>query len=75
MADKQDYGVTISIEIVLLVLFIGLKLGGAIEWSWLWVLSPLWAMPVLILLLASFFAIGAGVCAVVILVMDWFAGD
>lgn len=27
---------------LLALLFIGLKLGGAINWSWLWVLSPLW---------------------------------
>ena len=25
----------------LCLLFIGLKLGGVIDWSWLWVLSPL----------------------------------
>ena len=27
---------------LLTILFIGLKLGGVINWSWLWVLSPLW---------------------------------
>lgn len=27
---------------LLTVLFVGLKLTGYIEWSWLWVLSPLW---------------------------------
>jgi hypothetical protein len=27
---------------LLAILFIGLKLGGVIAWSWLWVLSPLW---------------------------------
>ena len=27
---------------LLLLLFIGLKLGGVIDWSWWWVLSPLW---------------------------------
>ena len=27
---------------LLTVLFIGLKLGGIIAWSWWWVLSPLW---------------------------------
>lgn len=27
---------------LLLVLFIGLKLGGVIAWSWVWVLSPIW---------------------------------
>ena len=26
----------------LCLLFIGLKLGGVIDWSWWWVLSPLW---------------------------------
>jgi hypothetical protein len=24
------------------LLFIGLKLGGAIDWPWIWVLSPAW---------------------------------
>jgi hypothetical protein len=27
---------------MLTVLFIGLKLGGVIDWSWWWVLCPLW---------------------------------
>lgn len=27
---------------LLTLLFIGLKLGGVITWSWIWVLSPLW---------------------------------
>lgn len=26
----------------LTILFIALKLTGVIDWSWLWVLSPLW---------------------------------
>ena len=26
----------------LTILFIGLKLGNLIDWSWWWVLSPLW---------------------------------
>jgi len=26
----------------LLVLFVGLKLAGIIDWSWWWVLSPVW---------------------------------
>lgn len=36
---------------LLLVLFIGLKLGGVIDWSWWWVLSPFW-IPLCIALLA-----------------------
>ena len=27
---------------LLTILFIGLKLTGYIDWSWLWVLSPIW---------------------------------
>lgn len=41
---------------LLLTLFIGLKLGGVITWSWWWVMSPLWISVVvhtpLVLLLA-----------------------
>jgi hypothetical protein len=32
---------------LLTILFIGLKLTGYIDWSWLWVLSPIW-IPTLI---------------------------
>lgn len=35
---------------LLTVLFIGLKLTDYIDWSWWWVLSPLW-IPVVILLI------------------------
>jgi hypothetical protein len=36
---------------LLTVLFVGLKLGGSITWSWWWVLSPLWiGIPLYILL-------------------------
>jgi len=35
---------------LLTVLFIGLKLVGSITWSWWWVLSPLWGIPVWIIL-------------------------
>jgi hypothetical protein len=34
---------------ILAVLFIGLKLGGVIAWSWWWVLAPLW-LPISIFL-------------------------
>jgi len=32
----------ISFAGALAILFIGLKLCNIIDWSWLWVLSPLW---------------------------------
>lgn len=38
---------------LLAVMFIGLKLTGFIEWSWLWVLSPLWISAVLVLFIAG----------------------
>lgn len=38
--NKQDQS---SYFLILLgLLFIGLKLMGQIDWSWWWVLSPLW---------------------------------
>ena len=33
----------------LAILFIGLKLGNVIAWSWWWVLSPLW-IPIVVVL-------------------------
>jgi energy-coupling factor transporter transmembrane protein EcfT len=39
---------------LLTVLFIGLKLAGAISWSWLWVLSPTWIPLALVI---TFFAV------------------
>ena len=37
--------------ILISVLFIGLKLGGVITWSWIWVLAPLWIpIPIYIIL-------------------------
>ena len=31
-----------GINVVLTIVFIVLKLAGVINWSWLWVLCPLW---------------------------------
>lgn len=35
---------------LLAVLFIGLKLTGHIDWSWWWVLSPIWGPLALVVL-------------------------
>lgn len=40
---------------LLTVLFIGLKLTGNINWSWLWVLSPIWISVVLSIILVILF--------------------
>lgn len=39
---------------LLTVLFIGLKLTNNIDWSWGWVLSPLWIPAVLLLAIGVF---------------------
>ena len=44
---------------LLTVLFIGLKLTNVIQWSWLWVLAPLW-IPV---------AIGIGLTLIAVLMV------
>lgn len=44
-----------SFEFVLFVVFLVLKLTGTIDWSWLWVTSPLWiSLAVFIIALAIY---------------------
>lgn len=50
-AQATATGGGISFGGLLAILFIALKLTGYIDWSWWWVLAPLWA-PVAILLVA-----------------------
>ena len=38
---------------LLALLFIGLKLTGHIDWSWVWVLSPLWVKASFALLMVA----------------------
>lgn len=44
MEDKKNNAASggIGFSGVLLIVFIVLKLVGAIDWSWWWVLAPLW---------------------------------
>ena len=42
MAEKTTSNSGVSFFSLLALLFIGLKLGGVIDWSWWWVLAPLW---------------------------------
>lgn len=40
---------------MLTILFIGLKLAGFIDWSWWWVLSPIWiTMAIVLLVIVAF---------------------
>jgi hypothetical protein len=63
MADNTDSGTNVTG--VLLILFIVLKLTNNIDWSWLWVLSPLW-IPVGIVVAV------AALSALILLVMEAF---
>lgn len=40
-----------TLPTILLVVFIVLKLCHVINWSWLWVLSPLWIMAIICFIL------------------------
>lgn len=42
MSESSSNGGGIGFAGLLAILFIGLKLGNVIDWSWWWVLSPLW---------------------------------
>lgn len=48
--EKQISG--IGFTGLLTILFIGLKLGKVINWSWWWVLSPLWISAGIVLAIA-----------------------
>ena len=63
MSESSSSSSGIGFTGALAILFIGLKLGGVISWTWLWVLSPLWiplAIGVAILLI---FGIGVLIAA------------
>jgi hypothetical protein len=42
MSDNSNTGGGLGFFSALTILFIGLKMTGYIEWSWWWVLAPIW---------------------------------
>lgn len=50
---------------VLLILFVAAKLFGAIDWSWWWVLCPLWMPPALVVCIGALCAAIGLLCEVV----------
>ncbi|AUR83338.1 transmembrane fragile-X-F protein [Vibrio phage 1.033.O._10N.222.49.B8] len=42
MSGKSNQSAGIGFFGVLTILFIGLKLASVINWSWWWVLAPMW---------------------------------
>jgi len=53
--DIQTNGMFLML---LTVLFIGLKLSHVINWSWWWVLSPIWLPLIISLVILAMFVIG-----------------
>lgn len=51
MSNKNSSSGGLALADVLLVVFIILKLTGVINWSWWWVLSPLWISVAIIALI------------------------
>lgn len=49
--DSSSSSSGIGFAGMLTILFIALKLTGQIDWSWFWVLSPIWITVMLVLLL------------------------
>lgn len=54
MSNNQQINIKLPGSFIglLTILFIGLKLTNYIDWSWLWILAPLWVPITLILLIA-----------------------
>jgi hypothetical protein len=50
MSKESNNSTGIGFMGLLAILFIGLKLGGVITWSWWWVTIPLWGGVALLLL-------------------------
>ncbi len=63
MATKTETKGGIGFGGLLTILFIALKLTDKIDWSWIWVLSPLWIPAALILGLMA-------LCLLAILIKD-----
>jgi uncharacterized membrane protein len=55
MTDKKT-GCSVSLPMITLILVI-LKLTGVIDWSWIWVTSPIW-IPIALVLFILFVALG-----------------
>ena len=43
-----------SLAIILTIIFIALQVTNVINWSWIWLISPLWIMMLLDLIISIF---------------------
>lgn len=60
MRDNSSLNGILGFDVLLFLLFLGLKLGGIINWSWWWVTAPLWIGPAFILCVFIILAIIGG---------------
>lgn len=70
MSKEISGGVTVGFPGLLTLLFIALKLMGYIDWSWLWVLSPLWISLAVTLGILVVILVFAGVCLLIASLLD-----
>lgn len=54
---KNKYDAFQLLSVLLMILFIGLKLSGYIDWSWWWILLPIWLFIAIGILLFIFLLI------------------
>lgn len=71
MSDRnQSAGSSVGLGGLLFLLFLGLKLGHVITWSWWWVTAPLWVPIAGIVVFILGCALLAGLCAIAIKAID-----
>lgn len=62
--NSSSAGGGVGFAALLFLLFLGLKLGHVITWSWWWVTAPLWGPPALFLAVIAVCALIAGLAAI-----------
>lgn len=65
--NKETTSSIVSLNFLeaLFLLFLGLKLGNVIDWSWWWVFAPIWIPIVLVVAIIGIMAITVMIGAVV----------
>ena len=78
---RKSAGGGMGLPTLLLIIFLILKLTHVIDWSWLWVLSPLWIAASLgvlffiiigLILLAAVIGLARGKSKVIVGIKSWF---
>lgn len=58
MADNNNKGAGMGVLSVLAIVFVVLKLTNNIDWSWWWVLAPVWVPFVIFIVLVVLITLG-----------------